>query len=334
MKGGGKSVTLKEAILTSLDEIKELTTYREVCEHIIKKKYYDFGGAKTPPATVSALLGNFIRSNDVRVKRVYRKGAYFYYLSKYESEIDLQEEIVSDSEKQKNVQKEKEQYDERSLHRLLATYLESQKIYAKTVFHEKFSIKNDEHQTWIHPDIVGVSFMNLKSNSSKAFIKAVDRKDAFSLKSYELKRVINSDYELKKYYFQTVSNSSWANYGYLVALEVDSNLEEEIKRLSQAFGIGVIRLSPNPYQTQIIAPARYRELDILTLDKLCNINGDYKSFIDMVEKWISAEEKYLIQTEKELKESCDTTLNDENEAKKYCEKLKIPFEEGDFLSEV
>jgi len=324
-------MTIKEAILKSLDDIKVLTTYKEVCEHIIKNHYYNFGDAKTPPATVSALLGNFLRSNDVRVKRVYRKGAYFYYLTKYESEIDLADGDSAETDKlQKKIPKEKELYDERSLHRLLATYLESQKIYAKTVFHEKSSNKKDEHQIWIHPDMVGVSFMSLKSASSKAFLKAVDRRDAFSIKSYELKREINSDYELKKCYFQAVSNSSWANYGYLVALQIDSNLEEEIKRLSQAFGIGVIKLHPNPYQTQIIASAKYRELDILTLDKLCNINDDYKSFIDLVEKWISADEKYIEQTEKELKSSCDNILKNEVESKQYCQHKHIPFEEGDF----
>ena len=63
-------MTIKEAILTSLDDINGLTNYMEVYEHIVKCKYYDFGGAKTPSATISALLGDFIRIGDSRVKRI------------------------------------------------------------------------------------------------------------------------------------------------------------------------------------------------------------------------------------------------------------------------
>ena len=58
--------------------------------------------------------------------------------------------------------------------------------------------------------------------------------------SYEIKKEINTDYELKKSYFQAVSNSSWANYGYLVAFEISDNLKDEMERLNQSFGIGTM----------------------------------------------------------------------------------------------
>lgn len=46
-------MTLKEAVLKSLEEINELTNYLEVYNHIIEKNYYDFGIAKTPSSTVT-----------------------------------------------------------------------------------------------------------------------------------------------------------------------------------------------------------------------------------------------------------------------------------------
>lgn len=67
-------MTLKEATLESLNEIKNLTNYKEVCKHIISNKYYDFGESKTPTATISAVLGDFIRNGDSRVKRIKGKG--------------------------------------------------------------------------------------------------------------------------------------------------------------------------------------------------------------------------------------------------------------------
>ena len=37
-----------------------------------------------------------------------------------------------------------------------------------------------------------------------------------------------------------LSNSSWANYGYLVTFEINEDLDEEMKLLNNAFGIGII----------------------------------------------------------------------------------------------
>ena len=38
---------------------------------------------------------------------------------------------------------------------------------------------------------------------------------------------------MKKSYFQAVSNSSWANKGYLVALDINTNLYSELERLNK-----------------------------------------------------------------------------------------------------
>ncbi len=45
---------------------------------------------------------------------------------------------------------------------------------------------------------------------------------------------------LKNIIFQAVSKSSWANYGYLVALGNSDNLQDEMQRLHESFGIGII----------------------------------------------------------------------------------------------
>ena len=39
-------MTIKEAILQSLSDIKSLTISNQVCKHLIKNNYYDFGDAK------------------------------------------------------------------------------------------------------------------------------------------------------------------------------------------------------------------------------------------------------------------------------------------------
>ena len=215
-------------------------------------------------------------------------------------------------------------YEERALHKLLSTYLRSSAdIYSKTIYHEQ-SNRKDDNQKWTHPDMIGIKFLKLQSKSSQNLLKAINQTETFKLYSYELKREINNDYELKKAFFQTVSNSSWANYGYLVAFEISDNIKDEIERLNQSFGIGVILLDSNPYQSKILFPARFKGIDFKTIDKLCIINEDFRKFIDQTEKFLTAEEKYFKSTEKELNEFCDNYFETDAEIEKYCKEKYIP----------
>jgi hypothetical protein len=320
-------MTIKEAIIQSLEDIKSLTNYTDVCKHIILKSYYDFKDAKTPPATISALLGDFIRKGDTRVKRIKNSdGSFSYYLSKYEHEIDIDLLTVRTETPQSNIHERFKSYEERDLHKLLSTYLKSHNIFSKTIFHERSSNSRDKHQKWIHPDMVGVSHIKLQTTASQTLQKVLDRESTLRFNSYELKREINNDYELKEAFFQAVSNSSWSNHGYLVAFEINDSLNDEIKRLNQSFGIGVIELNSNPYESKLLFPAKYKELDYRTIDKLCKINSDFEKFIIQIEKLITADEKYLTAIEKELEEYCDRYFINETEIEKYCKEKLIPWD--------
>jgi len=320
------ALTLSDAILQCLDEIKVPANYMDVYKKILDNKYYDFKEAKTPASTVSALLGNFIRNRDSRVKRIPQKGGNFtYYLSKYEGEISMEALEVID-----NVAKETldpvSGFDERSLHKLLSSYLYSSGIQTKTIFHEQSNSK-DSHQKWVHPDMIGIRFLTLHTRTSQSLMKAINQRGTFELMAYELKKEIKTDYELKKCFFQAVSNSSWANYGYLVAFEINDILMDEIKRLNQAFGIGIIRLNSNPFESEIIFPARFKELDFITIDKLCKINPDFEKFAEHVEKYVTADARYISALERELTIFCDQVFLSETESRVYCREKNIPLNE-------
>ena len=319
-------MTLKEAVLKSLEDINDVTNYWAVLEHIIANNYYEFGEAKTPGSTVSAILGDFIRNGDSRVKRIKQNGStYSYYLTKNEQKIDLEVlsgETVTFIEEKVNTKKLKT-YEERSLHKLLSSFLKNTETYSKTIFHEHSNGK-DNNQIWTHPDMVGVKFLNLQTKASQNLLKSINRVDTFKLSAYELKREINSDSELKKAYFQAVSNSSWSNYGYLVAFEFSDNLYDEMERLNQSFGIGIIELNANPYQSKIFFPAKYRDLDFKTIDKLCNMNNEFEKFIVQIEKLLSASDKYVTGAEKELDEFCDTYFVNDIDVEEYCKENNIP----------
>jgi hypothetical protein len=317
-------MTIKEAILKVLEDNKGSFTYLEVLKMIDAKSYIDWTNAKTPSDTIGALLGQFIRQNDSRVKRVKGKKGFEYYLSKYEDELNLSEVVAKESFSKKGVAKK---YQERDLHKLLSSYLKSQNIYSKTIFHEKSSNSKDDHQKWIHPDMIGINFLNLKNKSSNALLKVINKADAFDLISYELKREIKSDYELKKCFFQAVSNSSWANYGYLVAFEISRNLIDEMERLNQSFGIGIIELGGNPYESKVLFQPKFKELDFKTMDKLCEINSEFEKFIGQTETMLTAPEKYVKGTRKEFEEFCDDYFKTDSEVERYCKSKNIPYEE-------
>ena len=313
-------MTVKEAILESLEKLSRQSTYQEITDYIKSNELYISDG-KTLEATVSALLGDFIRKNDTRVGRLKQGRTYFYYLTKNQ----LENKINLLNIEQKIDKKIKNDFYERDLHPLFVSYLKSQNIFSKTILHEESKNSKDETQKWVHPDIIGVKFTKLNNDITSRLLKTLEKKDSCEIISYELKKEINSDYELKKSYFQAVSNSSWAIRGYLVALDINTNLYSELERLNKAFGIGIIKLHSNPFESQILFQSSYRELDYQTIDKLSNINGKYEDIIEQIEKILNADNRYLDSSLEELSRKCDSYYE---EIRKYCESKNIPIEEN------
>lgn len=73
------------------------------------------------------------------------------------------------------------------------------------------------------------------------------------------------------------------NEGYLVSLEIDDDplLRDELRRLNNSFGIGIILLNAKEIeQSEIILPAKEKEfIDWDTIDRLTDENIDFKHFI-------------------------------------------------------
>jgi len=309
--------TVKEACLLAMEEIKNPATHNDILEIILDKKYYDFDGP-TPANTVNAQLGDFIRKRDSRVARIKGEdGIYRYYLTK-NSEMDTSQDFGGSTSVQ-------ETYKERDLHPILATYLHEKEIKSCTIYHEKSNRKESE-QKWIHPDMIGVEFFQYQTPEIQQLIRTINGLETFRLYSYELKKEIRNDSDLKAAYFQAVSNSSWAHYGYLVAFEINSALMEEMERLSKSFGIGIIELKSNPFESRVLYPAQYSDLDMKTVDKIAKVNPDFRQYMELIEKVLSADDKYRLGAEREIDEANESILSSEDEIKQYCKKHHIPYE--------
>lgn len=248
-------------------------------------------------------------------------------VTKYASEIEL---LLNNTELEAPVPTNKNQhteptksFDERSLHKLFCSYLKTRGIYAKTIYHEKSSNKTDSAQKWIHPDIVGAQFEDFKNDATLALLKATEPKQSIHIYSYELKRRIENDSQLKQYYFQALSNSSWANYGYLVAFEINEDLDEEMARLNNAFGIGIILMQAN--DSKILYPAREKALDYNTIEKLNNLNPDFCEFIKKLSKVMNASKDYTADAKNSFEKICDKIFESDEELETYCKDHNIPF---------
>ncbi len=142
-------------------------------------------------------------------------------------------------------------------------------------------------------------------------------KQSCKIYSFELKKSITWA-DIKEYYFQAVSNSSWANEGYLVVFEnIDKEILSELVRLNASFGIGIIQLETDILNSEVILPARQRNLDMQTLDMLIEKNKNFKDFIDDVNKDIKVNDKFRI-----AKDRYDKIFNNA-ELKKHIEDKKI-----------
>ena len=88
---------------------------------------------------------------------------------------------------------------------------------------------------------------------------------------------------LREKYFQVVSNSSWANEGYVIAptISTEESFLDDLSRLVNVFGIGVICLDiENIEQSEILYPAAQRDrLDWATVDRLVARNANFRRFV-------------------------------------------------------
>ncbi|WQU61332.1 HrgA protein [Helicobacter pylori] len=87
-------------------------------------------------------------------------------------------------------------------------------------------------------------------------------------------------------YFQAISNSSWANEGYLVGRHIDTHnpqLMDLLKRLHASFGIGVIDLRTDEDKSAILLNAKYKEkIDYTVALELSDKNPKFSGFLKSV----------------------------------------------------
>lgn len=183
---------------------------------------------------------------------------------------------------------ENSSFDEHDLYPKICEYLSrAHGIYPKRIDEKKSSnTRGPKGNRWLYPDIVGMEDLTAEwTTEIKRAVKEYSGKET-KLWSFEVKKTLTIS-SVRPAYFQAVSNSSWANFGYLATTDIaDAQTEKELQMLSALHGIGVIKIDrENPSNSQIIIPAREKpEIDWATCNRLM-VNKDFVDFIESIRKF-------------------------------------------------
>lgn len=276
-------MTFLELAETVLREANRPLTTSEIWILATEKGYDKIlnSGGKTPWATLAAQI--YVNVKDYPKSRFTQTDSRpkKFYLKSMAGKLDLSEQAIADEIPV--IKKKRFDFLEKDLHPYLTYYAYYHlSCYTKTLNHSLSTKK--EFGEWVHPDMVGCHFPLEDWKQEVYELSSSIGNISIKLLSFELKRELGFG-NLRESFFQTVSNSSWANESYLVAAEVsnEEDFRDELSRLSTSFGIGVIKLNmEDPHSSEIIFPAKYREvLDWETINKLC-MNADFKEFITTV----------------------------------------------------
>lgn len=214
-----------------------------------------------------------------------RPRKYYFTESTDSAEIDYAEchELSPTTKANDSVVKEHDLYP------ILSEFLWSElELYSKRI-NEKRSrnTRGAGGNKWLHPDLVGME--DLSGDWHREIKDCVqqyaDKKT--KLWSFEVKILINRS-NVREVFFQAVSNSSWANFGYLVASEIEgADTLKELRMLASLHGIGFIRLdAENPSESQIMIPAKERtEIDWDTANRLTEENKDFLEYIKLIRQF-------------------------------------------------
>lgn len=137
------------------------------------------------------------------------------------------------------------------------------------------------------------------ADAKQCLIKSAESRGLFY--SFEVKDDFFSMGTLRESFFQTVSNSSWANFSYLVSMKHDIELEEDVERelqlLCASFKIGFIELNKNePTRSRIVIMAPFTDVDWGMVNRIAVQNTDFQRYLQYVQG------EYKRQIDKDIKE--------------------------------
>ncbi|MCX4026748.1 HrgA protein [Endozoicomonas sp. SM1973] len=280
----------------------EKFTARQIAEAIIARYPEDYLDKRSNPrfsdekaflqqivAEIGAQKASILRQdNKIHWQDKPRPRVYWFEVNanEEEEEPDWSDSDLDDEDAAIEVITQQQILAEVELYPLLVQYLKSE--------HHLYCLRIDEKRSrnsrgsggnhWLHPDIVAMEPVAKGWNELVQTCVRQGGSQSVRLWAFEVKRELTRA-TVRKSFFQAVSNSSWANEGYLVTTSIaDTLVEQELRMLSALHGIGVILLvTENPFESEILLPARARpEVDWQSANRIVDENEDFRDFIEQV----------------------------------------------------
>lgn len=254
------------------------------------------------------ICGNLTNKKNIETKLNYKNITIFRYTTssknsttsdnanigneqqKYNNEQPMQQPIEKpEINKQENKQESKqencnehnsnnsckeERQEEDYYKDICKTLLKEKNIYSKIINALKSSCKKgDGAAKWLHPDIIGVK--DTIRNFEDCVKNLISNKERLEIYSFEVKKDLKMS-NLKEIFFQALSNSSWANYGYLIFInlnEQNKELMEELQMLCSSYNIGVIKYDDQNKSIKTLFYANKKELNWKMINRLAEENN-------------------------------------------------------------
>lgn len=296
------ALNLNKAVVDFLSANPEMKfTARQIAEHIFKTQPADCQAKKdnsqgnyliTDADLVQQLVAEIssrrprIQKMKPEIKTTEGRPRHYYYSAK--SDIAEVASIEGGSAAPPSAQGGK-QPGEHALYPLLSKFLwESFRVYSKRIDEKRSSNKRGPNgNRWLYPDVVGMEDLGADWHREvRDCVNACSDKRT-KLWSFEVKLLINRS-NVRECFFQAVSNSSWANFGYLAAAEIEGpETLKELQMLFAAHGIGLIQLdAADPAESQVLIPAREKEwIDWDLANRLAIENRDFLEYLKLVKQF-------------------------------------------------
>lgn len=271
---------------------------RQIAEKIIEAYPEDYSEKRLNPRfeDENAFLSQVVAEIGSRKDQIVKSDKHVFWQDKprprvywYDSEKevgDISQTIIENDDSDDAPSLTEQSFSENELYPILIEYLKSElKLYCQRIDEKRSkNSRGSGGNQWLHPDIVAMQPVDKEWHELIRSCVKQGAGQSVRLWSFEVKKELSGS-NARKSFFQAVSNSSWANEGYLVATSIsDSSVEQELRMLSALHGIGVILLNPqNPSESEMMLPARSRsDVDWQSVNRILVENEDFKDYIELV----------------------------------------------------
>ncbi|MDO5667354.1 MAG: HrgA protein [Alcaligenaceae bacterium] len=135
-------------------------------------------------------------------------------------------------------------FQEYELYPLLIEFLSTElKLYCQRIDEKKSKNSyGSGGNRWLHPDVVALEPLDKHWDPIVRDCVRHGNDSSIRLWSFEVKKQLTRC-NVREFFFQTVSNSSWANFAYLVATGMNNDVETKLQMLSSLHAVDVLYLS-------------------------------------------------------------------------------------------